>query len=269
MKYRKGFTLLEVLIVVAIIGMLSSVAVSAAILSRNRGIIAGAELFEGRVHGLLGGHLIAEYKFEEGSGTISKDTSGNAHDGTLSGAVFGLGVRGRGLNSTITNGNEFVVPNFADFPFREGSISMWVYPNSFSNPGNTVAQTPLFDTGPAGTHYFWLSLAMQGPNSFVGVYNNANGWFSGLNSKLNTDVFFGRWNHFFLSWTADNRMYLAVNGKTVATYTLSSMPEGSLFATDGLPLTITIGDDHGDGLDPRHINAYIDEVRIYNKAIDF
>jgi len=83
---RKAFTLIELLVVISIIGMLSSIAIVSTSGSRDKARLAATQSFAAQLFRTLGSDIVAQYDFEEGSGTAASDTSGNGNNGTLVGS---------------------------------------------------------------------------------------------------------------------------------------------------------------------------------------
>ena len=88
-KKSRGFTLAEVLVVIAIIGLLGGIVVVATRGARERARIAKLLQFSSQIHHALGAYLIGEWRFNEGqdgtclpSGDVC-DTSGNGNHGTF------------------------------------------------------------------------------------------------------------------------------------------------------------------------------------------
>ncbi|MFQ6061937.1 MAG: hypothetical protein ACE5J9_02015 [Methanosarcinales archaeon] len=50
--------------------------------------------------------MVAEWHFDEGSGNIVKDTSGNGNDGTIHGAIWTTGISGKALR--FDGNNDYV-----------------------------------------------------------------------------------------------------------------------------------------------------------------
>lgn len=73
---NKAYTLIELMIVVSIIGVLSTVVYFVASDARDKARMGSAKMYEASHVGVLRNHLIAEWKFEEGSGTTTYDSSG-------------------------------------------------------------------------------------------------------------------------------------------------------------------------------------------------
>ncbi len=85
---RRAFTLVELLVVISIIGLLSTIAIVSMSGSRDKARIASAISFERSLHDSLGSSLVAQYDFEEGSGSSAGDFSGNGNTGTLVGSPY-------------------------------------------------------------------------------------------------------------------------------------------------------------------------------------
>ena len=81
---------------------------------------------------LEGGELIGHWKFDEGSGTIAKDSSGNGNDGSLKeGTSWTEGKIG---NAVIFDGNrDYVDVRKLDINGDEMTIAAWVNPNDLTN----------------------------------------------------------------------------------------------------------------------------------------
>jgi hypothetical protein len=71
--------------------------------------------------------LIAHWKFDETDGSIAIDSSGNGHDGTITGAAHVSGFDGNALDFSSSDANKVEMPgNMSDYVSDQFSISMWV-----------------------------------------------------------------------------------------------------------------------------------------------
>ena len=90
--------------------------------------------------------LLAHWKFDEGSGTILEDSSGNGHHGVISGTpVWGPGPLGLALdNRTTTSGTE--VPNF-DITGGTGSctLTFWTKWDGFDETQHILTKSNGWD----------------------------------------------------------------------------------------------------------------------------
>jgi prepilin-type N-terminal cleavage/methylation domain-containing protein len=80
---QKGFTLIELMVGIAIVGLLSSVILVATKGSTNKANIAKTMQWSRSIESLLGPYAVGIWNFDEGSGTTVSDLSGYGNDGTL------------------------------------------------------------------------------------------------------------------------------------------------------------------------------------------
>ena len=206
---------------------------------------AGATTASPAVSIAVGG-LVAAYGFEEGIGSTTADASGNANNGTITGAAWT--TAGKYGDALLFNGtNSLVTVN--DSPWLDLTTGLtleaWVYPTALSGwrpivykpQGTGLCYVLQGSSGATGVPSLGLSVApsnLMGPNPL----------------PLNT------WSH--LAATYDGAtMILYVNGVQVASQTQS----GAL-STSTDPLTIG-GNSSGEAF-----AGIIDEVRIYNRALN-
>jgi hypothetical protein len=92
---------------------------------------------------VTGSDLVAEWHFDEGSGNIVKDSSGNGNDGTIYGAAWAQGKLGKALR--FDGSNDYV--SVSDHPNLEFSpcitVEAWVnidnYPAYAGNPYGPIS----------------------------------------------------------------------------------------------------------------------------------
>ncbi|MBI3231684.1 MAG: fibronectin type III domain-containing protein [Candidatus Doudnabacteria bacterium] len=195
-------------------------------------------------------NLVAEYHFDETSGTTTADSSGNGNNGTLvNGPVWttngkiGSALVFDGVNDYVDAGNS---PSLN--PANQITIAAWAKPSSIAQSQFIVAK----DNVPAGTLQYFLRF--QGS--------------SGVRFAIRTSVD----NYFTVSTPtaiATNTWYHVVgvyDGSTMKVYVngtlLGSTNVSGLMANNGV--NVRIGRRQDTALP---FNGVIDEVKIYDRAL--
>jgi hypothetical protein len=192
--------------------------------------------------------MIGYWNFDEGSGTVAHDTSGNAYNGTVTGAVWTTGK----INSALSfNGstNAVITPNIA--LGNAYSISAWV------NPGVTtqgayvrIAETQYnaglyLGTNSSGTKYkFIVNNASGATGSCGAAYGCAEG-----------GTITGGWH--LVTATYD--------GTTARLFVDTSQVGLETFNATATDLPLYIGRYYATNAGGW--NGSIDEVRLYNRAL--
>ena len=127
-KNNLGFTLIELLVVVSIISLLASIVFASLSDAREKARIAAGKQFSAIVLHAIGDQLVRQWNFDEGSGTVALDSSGNGNNGTIASASYVAGINGTALSFngssssvSINSGLSGVGGNF--------SIGAWVNVN--------------------------------------------------------------------------------------------------------------------------------------------
>src|SRR5262249_15842162 len=190
--------------------------------------------------------LMAAYGFNEGSGTVVSDVSGNGNNGTISGATWTTSGRyGNALSFSGTNAL-VTINNSASLQLTSAmTLEAWVYPTTVNSAWRDViykGNDNYYLEGTSSNSHHPLPVAIVG-----GVYTEAVG-----PNSLTANT----WAH--LAETYDGAtMRLYVNGVQVA-----SRAQTGAIATSTNPLQIG-----GDSLYGQYFAGRIDEVRIYNRAL--
>lgn len=128
------------------------------------------------------------WKFDEGSGTIANDASGNGNNGTITGATWTDGKIAKGLSFDGV-GDQVVIPNIS--VTNQISVSVWMkmgtstpsvrhvvsrHPGWFisSNIGSSTIRFAI-DTGSEESATFdtWENIGTSEWHHYVGVYNGS------------------------------------------------------------------------------------------------
>ncbi len=251
MKLNKAFTLLELLVVITIIGILTSIVVVSLSGSTDSADIAKILPFSHQVHALLGHQLVLDLNFNEGGynscpdGKDVCDASGYNNNGTIFNdeALFvpsdidGYALSFDGVNDYVE------IPENITGGLSEMSIEGWIKPSASSKGFiNAYSNIILIHTSSGGGLYLTTD------------DNTTSGYLA-----YDTPVTIGKWNHVVAVWNGTT-MKIYSNGQKQSTeraFTGSGVLKPSS--------TFWIG---------RYFNAsqpwfigLIDEIRVYSEAL--
>ncbi len=193
--------------------------------------------------------LVAALGFEEGSGSVVGDISGNGNSGTITGATWTNGYFGRALRF-----GPGALVTIADSPSLDLTTALtleaWVNPDAISGTWMNLIFKPNGDPSTQNPAY-----VLQGASPFNSVpsfyISPATGNVLGASAlPVNT------WTHIAATYDGSTSR-LFVNGVQVA----SQAQTGSIATTTD---ALTIG---GNGFAGENWSGLIDEVRIYNQAL--
>ena len=190
--------------------------------------------------------LVAAYSFDEGSGSIAADASGNTNTGAV-GSGLTWTPAGRFGNALVFNGSAAVtIPNSSSLGLTSSmTLEAWVYP--------TVVNAAWRDVIYKGDDIYYLEATSDRNRPVAGgKFGTGN---SSTESYGTAALAVNTWTHLAATYDgATLRLY--VNGVLVA----SKARTGSL-ASSTNPLQIG-----GDSLYGQYFVGRIDEVRVYNVA---
>lgn len=202
--------------------------------------------------------LVGWWRFDEGSGTTAKDSSGNGNDGTLQGAN-GLPTRTAGVSGNALSFDG--VDDLVDVGNKSNgsllkTVSFWVYSNSEINKSSIPGRQPLtfgFDEDKyqaiflgahSGTITDEVAIAHRG-SSHAYYYSKS--------------VIASGWNMLTFVWNGSSQD-IYINGIQQEAYTYDP------YSTPWVWKDVNIGWDEGGGGDYA-FEGLIDEVAIYNRAL--
>ena len=102
---------MELLIVIAIIAILAAIVLVSLDSTRQQAWESRGLKFSQTVKSGLGGELVGEWSFDDGIGTIARDSSGNNNNGTVSGSTWVSNGKIRGALSFKGSSPDQVVIN--------------------------------------------------------------------------------------------------------------------------------------------------------------
>jgi prepilin-type N-terminal cleavage/methylation domain-containing protein len=251
---QDGFTITELLVVVAVIAILVTIAFITLYSARDKARIARARQFEKAVDRALRIDIKTEILFEqlEPDGD-PLDTSGYKHTATLSpGAtisetdcLFGKCVHLDGSGDLVEVDSNY---NAEDFKNNALTFMAWVFINDIST-----------------VHDYWLAAGSDASPFFQGGITAATDVIrsrirlsAGVNVKDGALLSRQRWHHVAVMFDGSKR-YHFIDGERVATFVNS----GTLASPVGEDLHIG-----SDGLSTAW-DGMIDSVRVYNSSLTF
>jgi len=258
---QKGFTLVELLMVIAVIGLLSSIIFAVTKGSGEQGRIARGLYFSQHLQNSLGAYAAGTWKFDEGSGATVNDTSGWQSNGTLvnsptwrcASTDANYTPSGQGCSLEFNGSNQYINIGSAQNLRLNGNATFeaWIKTTQTSSYRVIVAES---HSWAIGRNYEYMI------NNGVLIFAHGDGD-NYTTYSSDTSVANGKFNH--VVFVADYpSYYFYVNGERVKTGTMSfplregvgSQPGAAGRIIGGLSWTM-----YFDGL--------IDEVRIYDSAL--
>ena len=218
-KTKKGFTLIELMVVISIVSLLSSIILSSLSTARQKATIAAGQIFDSSLFHNFGGQEPAGiYDFDKGSGCTVEDESGNNTNLTLNTSngylvnctdAWATSANAHAGNSAIifpltAAADYYANSNGRTAPFDKsnGSLSFWVKISD-----NTVAQEFVLIGDRFCNSCFAIQSDANGKIRVV-VFDPATHQFSSI-QKMPTN----QWINVSVSWNSANNIILYINGK--------------------------------------------------------
>jgi len=253
MPSNRAFTLLELLVVITIIGILSSIVIVSMSGSTDSATIAKGKAYAQQVHALLGSNAVGVWNFDEGAdktcsgGEDICDISGYGNHGIIIGDSEWISSDIEGYALSF-DGDYISIENSSSLNITDSiTLGAWVKLNSLP----LVNYTPVINKGGGGSSGYRIRINSNG--AFYTEIKNFGYYYDGGNTKLSVNIWY------YIMTTYDNtsgKMVLYLDGVGKSPSSVS----GKL-KTTGSSLVIA-GDSPS-----RVINGLIDEVRIYSAAL--
>jgi glucose/arabinose dehydrogenase/chitodextrinase len=196
--------------------------------------------------------LVGAWNFNEGTGLTAADKSGNANNGTLSGAGVTWSTAGKYGGALSFNGSSGLVtiPNSSSLNLNASyTLSAWIKPTTLSG-----YQTILIKEVTGGCGYFLQTV----------VSNIGSGFYSGgctehISSSPAIPV--GQWSHIAAVFdTVANTYTMYLNGVTIFTQTQTANLSPNTQA-------LVFGQSSCAGCGYERWNGLLDDIRIYNRPL--
>ncbi len=193
----------------------------------------------------------ALWHFDEGTGTVAHDSSGNGNDGTIYGAGWTVGKYGKALNLNGLS-NYVEVPDSASLDISgKITIEAWIYPRSLT--GYQVIVSKYNHTSLSSAYY--LSTYLN--EIYFALSYDGNHYYAMMSA---TNITANAWTH-VAATSNSTHMAIYINGvkDKVRTY-----PPGTIYASNA---TLRIGCYLPEFGYPRFFNGTIDEVKVSSGVV--
>ncbi len=251
LKKKRGFTLVELLVVVAVLALLASIVFSSLGGAREGARISNALQFQSNMHSFLGSDLVGWWNFNEGSGSLARDLSGHGNNGSIVGATHTAGVPGT-LGSALefdgVTASYIRVPSFGGLQGKsQATISFWTKEHMITSGD----RYPLW-----ANNNVLIAFGTTGSENMRIRWNLQGDW--RVQHNINNILQEGIWYHWVATFNSGSTtIYVNGNVEGGGTDTQTTISDVS---TD-----YDIGHRAGASYIP--FNGAIDDVRIYSRSL--
>ncbi|UCE49822.1 MAG: hypothetical protein JSW47_06650 [Phycisphaerales bacterium] len=203
--------------------------------------------------------LMAWWKFDDGTGTVAVDSSGNGHDGVFIQDPDWVAGKFGGALHFDGQGGERVSLGGLDIPSGAMTIACWFKADNLDTPGNDPRMVSKAFGGANNDHIWMFSSSRISGEKFLRFRLKTNDGQDTTEIKAGTFEV-GEWIHGAVWWDGTN-MKVYKNGAEVG-----NIAKGGTSVALDPAVQAAIG-NQPIGAENRPFDGIIDDVRIYTKAL--
>ena len=199
----------------------------------------------------VGSGLVAAYGFDEGTGTVTADASGQGNPGTITGAIWKPGRFGQSLEFDGSTDWVTVAANNAVNFTATMTVEAWIYPTEAAGWRSVVFKEA---PGEIRDHNYGLYSAFgaEGPGGHVLL----EGFADNIKAHASAAIVLNRWTHVATTY----------DGSVLRAY-VDGVERSAVAATGPINMSPGVLRLGGNSMYGDFFKGQIDEVRLYNRAL--
>lgn len=240
---QKGFTLIELMVVISIISLLSSVIMASLNGARAKAVLAAEEEFQAGIDHTIRDQLVGEWLFNNSStqATQLADSSGFANNAVCAGSCTYMSTAGyNGQGAFNLNGSGYLSTGFGMASGGQGTINLWVNPSSIGTIG-------ILQSSNGGSNIGLLARMYSSGQLDVGVHSGGDITFNNFFSTA------GKWYMITIVW----------NGSAITVYQNGTKMTSSSNGVNTSVFIQNLGIGQGEN-GVGNFTGLIDDVRVYS-----
>jgi prepilin-type N-terminal cleavage/methylation domain-containing protein len=259
---NRAFTLLELLVVITIIGILSSIVIVSMSGSTDSATIAKGKAYAQQVHALLGHEARGVWNFDERTGITAYDVSGYGNNGNINKGGNGTGmdwidsdIEGTALQF---DGTDDYIDCGNDDSLKlnnGGTLAAWIKIYSLSAVWDNAVIHKGDGASWANCHYGITEYS--GTDKLILTLSNGTNYLGGSAPKTET-LEENIWYYIVATWDSSYKK-IYTNGVQTESYQSAIMPKDTMAGC-----RVSIGKYYSSAY---YFNGLIDDVRIYATAL--
>lgn len=258
-RHTGGFTLIEILVVISIIGMLAAVIIVKSGSSKDKVRIAKASAFAAQSYRVIANTSRGRWDFDEASGSLIQDSSGNGMDGSIAGPVTRsndtYSAQGYSLSFNGTS-NVVEIPD----PLRLMNPKPAISFGGWFKTANPLQTSSLFTKIYGGGYGFVFNDPLA-PNMLSAQVDVGSIYYA--TGIPNTKITANKWHHIFAVYDG-SKLDLYFDG---ALYSSTVTPGGPVFYNNP-EMQICIGADvNYPNCSGNYYSGLADEFRVFAKTL--